>query len=893
LKGRLLFKKYELEYQKWWTDGISAAKSLFKDGDNVTILNFDFKSYYHSISLDLAELTETVAAHFPDVKNDSLHSIFLSIHKAYHQKLHDIGYQTISLNKNKVSLPIGLLSSGILANWYLKDFDELIIKYVPNSYYGRYVDDLMIVIKDSLIKEFNQNEVDSIVSTTGKFSNEQHYIIHHYVSTALSKVFKLKGINSAEEPIYNVNHPLYENLTLQPSKFFIYQFNVDFSPQLLDKFVEEQQKKSSVFQFLSEDDDSIYKELDKISFDGSLDNQGFDNSGLKHIEENKFKLSIYLSKLARGSMVSGSEYDKIEAEKISKYFKGFYLLRNYFFWEKLLCIWLLRSEESKFFGLIEEIKNQIDRLEIAVSEPEIWQTNTQLLSEKIKDGLRNYLDVAIKMCVGLYPDILKSNQLGFINQLTDEDCIDLYRKTFLLRKNFISYPLLQFTKMGSLGAQSLFKKELVDEAINADVRDLSIIASFFPYRVKFYECCLFTFFCHLSWTKNVTTNEDRTYHSFFNNQKLLEEAFDLFCKMNGVRDDEKEEVRKEYFIYSDLNLSLGKVSFPIEIEINPIKIPNSISSQPGTLRVCLVNKFVDLRESILSMQGSPNSDNKRFEDFNKIFDDIKKVKDPDIVIMPEVCLPYHFIPQAVNFSTFNQTGLISGIEHWTLQHLTFNFVFTILPLKVFDDKDAIILVRLKNHYAPEEEKLVRKNNFNVPKPKPYQYDLVLWRGNYFTTYYCFELADLRHRNLFFGLVDVVFAPVWNMDVYYYNSLVESASRDMHCFIVLANTTQFGDSRITRPSNHDRRDKLRIKGGTVKDHKAIVVVSDLEIGKLRDFQCMEAVSLNPNLPDIKSPFKPLPPDFPLIAAKLRRELQLFDVDEDLGSFLARFGINTDY
>ncbi len=116
-----------------------------------------------------------------------------------------------------------------------------------------------------------------------------------------------------------------------------------------------------------------------------------------------------------------------------------------------------------------------------------------------------------------------------------------------------------------------------------------------------------------------------------------------------------------------------------------------------------------------------------------------------------------------------------------------------------------------------------------------------------------------------GLVDVLFAPVWNMDVHYYNSLVESASRDLHCFIVLVNTTQFGDSRITRPSNHDRRDKLRVKGGTVSDHKAIVMVSDLEIDNLRKFQITAETESDVNN-KTKAPFKPLPPDFPIDAAK---------------------------
>ena len=45
-----------------------------------------------------------------------------------------------------VGLPIGLCSSLVLANWYLQGFDAAVLKNVRPAYYGRYVDDILLVV---------------------------------------------------------------------------------------------------------------------------------------------------------------------------------------------------------------------------------------------------------------------------------------------------------------------------------------------------------------------------------------------------------------------------------------------------------------------------------------------------------------------------------------------------------------------------------------------------------------------------------------------------------------------------------------------------------------------------------------------------------------------------
>ena len=168
----------------------------------------------------------------------------------------------------------------------------------------------------------------------------------------------------------------------------------------------------------------------------------------------------------------------------------------------------------------------------------------------------------------------------------------------------------------------------------------------------------------------------------------------------------------------------------------------------------------------------------------------------------------------------------------------FNFVLTCLPINVKGDRDAVPILRLKNHYTPEEEEWIRGKFMVVPKPSPYRYTLFEWRGLYFSTYYCYELADINHRIFFYSMVDLICAPVWNADTHYYSNIIESASRDMHCYLLQVNTSQYGDTRVTRPTDHIRKDKANVKGGTVYDYKVTLLVSDIEIGKLREFQILD-------------------------------------------------------
>lgn len=138
-------------------------------------------------------------------------------------------------------------------------------------------------------------------------------------------------------------------------------------------------------------------------------------------------------------------------------------------------------------------------------------------------------------------------------------------------------------------------------------------------------------------------------------------------------------------------------------------------------------------------------------------------------------------------------------------------------------------------------------------------------------YCCFELASIKDRALFSSYADVVVAVEWNKDINYYSNILESLSRDLHCYCVQVNSSDYGDSRITMPSKTELKDIIKTKGG----NNATVLVGTIDIEKLRNFQFKEY-----NLQKMDKEFKPTPPLFDKEIVKRKIQGKLADFFQDM-------------
>ena len=114
---------------------------------------------------------------------------------------------------------------------------------------------------------------------------------------------------------------------------------------------------------------------------------------------------------------------------------------------------------------------------------------------------------------------------------------------------------------------------------------------------------------------------------------------------------------------------------------------------------------------------------------------------------------------------------------------------------------------------------------------------------------CSELTNIRYRQQFQGYVDSLFVLSWNQDLETFSALVESAALDIHCYTILVNNREFGDSRLRAPYKESYlRDIVRVKGG-LADY---FVLAEIDCHTLRDFQSYKFSK--------SKPFKPFPEGF---------------------------------
>lgn len=92
---------------------------------------------------------------------------------------------------------------------------------------------------------------------------------------------------------------------------------------------------------------------------------------------------------------------------------------------------------------------------------------------------------------------------------------------------------------------------------------------------------------------------------------------------------------------------------------------------------------------------------------------------------------------------------------------------------------------------------------------------------------------------------------WEIQSIYYSNILESLSRDIHCYCVQVNSSDYGDSRITKPSKTEDKDIMRTKGGI----NSTILVDEIDVSQIRDFQLKEY-----NLQAYDKKFKPTPPGF---------------------------------
>lgn len=884
-----LFKPYYKQYQRWRDEGVTVAKNYLDDKQNVLFLNVDIKDYYYSIRLNFRDLDKRLHEDYL-ADFQILNEVFEKIHIKYTNLIKETKYPDNSISNvtsEQTILPIGLASSYVLANWYLHEFDSSVLRDIKPIYYSRYVDDIFIITANPELGDTIKNESRRI-----DFEFQDYYIDSNLESLASDEQFLIKTlypvITLENTPRYlleanrNIGSKIfklqaYENLYIQPSKTLVYFFEHDSSLAMLEKFKRDIEKRSSEFRFLPDEelagngfDDEAYE----LVYDDSLNKV----KTLKDYKENKYGIASHLSKKIFFSLRNGKSNNKEDSRKILKFFSGTTNLEHFSQWERLLTYFIVNDNVNEFIEFTVNTMEQIFKLPLSNQ----FQSYN-LKYSRIAVDLLEHFSIAMEMALALNPIFLKSKQkklqkliAGFTSEFNNSNNRTLksfnnwqrFRLSNMIRHNYVNIPLLNYLEIP-------LKTSLIESdfsRLNLDGIEFGEnLLSFSPRKVKFCEVALME-----SVTRIYKTKREKPYQhsksndvlfSEINAKNYLDYAFEIYYRINywfkSENDVEfKNQLKLEIFKYDEVfNIKENceddeSVLIAHEISVNQKKTLD-------TLTVGLANMKVWEKNYEASMLGKPIVEN-RYLPFAKILNEAEEEK-CDLVVLPELSLPHSNIKTVIEYSWKHQRAIISGIEHWNHNDVIFNFILTILPVDIRGIKDAVPILRLKNHYSPSEEFWINGYRKTVPKAFPSRYQLLRWQGLYFTNYYCFELADIVHRSIFRSKIDFLVASEWNKDINFYSNITEATTRDLHCYFIQVNTSQYGDSRVTHPKRTENKDSLRIKGGL----NTTLLVDKLDIKSLREFQ-FKAYGLQKD----DKRFKPTPANYKHEDAESRQENSSF-------------------
>lgn len=845
-----LFKLYINQYNQWRDKAIQSGLDLLEKNNDVLLIALDFKQCYYRLPVKWEAIVELINNNAP--KNDVEYFLFLTniikkIHSEYFSKTEKYlnkTHKTDAESSIPEGIPVGLPSSRILANWELKGFDAAIINNLRPYYFGRYVDDILIVLhnpKKELMQ--NNNNVPDIIE---EYFIKTNILENRNVEDNKADDNKNGSPNDPTGHFYKVVN--YPNLSIQNSKIILHYYDHQHSWAGLKEFKEELKRNASEFRFLPSEDQ--YKDLVDEAYDIQYDGSIYKFRSVIGINENATKLSHFLYKQQLKNWLGNDSLRNKTIDEIFRFYQGKNIFDYCRLWEKIFTLFIVSQRYREFYRFHRELEKTIQKL---------VYINDGMVSKKLIEDCKVYKKIAISLAIGYMGEkILKektSSQFYFLvkeefgknnDQELEELVIPrnklprLFRESMLLRHQNMFWPLLDYTN---------FSGDLTKFDWSAFPNDLKINNKKFYFRSRFIqldEVLLIDYLRNILALEQESNFEKRNFFQFNEYITTIQSAND-----RNVNDPHS---------YAK-NISSNNINFELEKK-EIIKIFTKIQSlnQPSKgLSVGIVNLIVkeqDIEACYNPIKKTTNRYQRQIELFDLINLGIREPK-CDLMVFPEFSIPFAWLPFMVNQARRNCIGFIFGIEHIIRKPYALNLVATILPYKDENHFTNVYLsLRLKNYYSPKEEHEL--SLFNLRRPNyDFLYEKFSWNGAVFSTYNCYELTDINHRGLFRSEIDLLIAVEYNQDINYFSNIIEAATRDIHCYTIQANTSNYGDSRVISPMVTEKMNIIRVKGGD----NSVLLKTVLDIKALRDFQSRE---YSPS----HNEYKPTPAGYDHIKARNR-------------------------
>jgi hypothetical protein len=891
------FAPYYQPYQKWRSDGLQAIRDELERGKKVVAASLDLRSYYHlldpeSISqdgfLDDLDLLEEGDAGVNESEREFTlqMSRFLGRWSRRAKKFAD-DLQSCSPVSVNGGLVIGLTASRVISNVILHKWDSLIREKVAPIHYGRYVDDMFLVLRDpGTIKcaesfmEFLQERLGSKVLAK--------------VSEGSSGVWKIQLGHKYQKR---------STLELQAGKQKLFILAGQAGCDLLDSIEKEIVDLSSEHRLMPSPDQLEHSTAARVLSAAGSVAEGADSLRradgltirrlswalqLRHVETLARDLPAKAWTKERAAFYQFAHNHVLRPEKI---------FAHYVHLPRLLGFAIRMGEWEEADAIVRRTLQCVEQLEGAVEEggsiaingvdcsagPSLWSELRGSLAWMFMDAAAASYD----------PDRLFSNKPHakesklaklFLDQLihilTFEEWLeiefgldaffeqaplvalaDLSREPYkkLLRSKS-ALPLIRRRKPKNERAllKAMAKTQLVDvDALQEFLkRSSNIRLSGIPAGKRKAEN---VFLPYLFPTRPYTAAEIAELVPACVGFGVIEDISpgQLWARcvraVRGVwvkpallaaQEDGEERVDKPKKVRRRLKIGDGGESQSVLVAIANVKTTESTWAA--------------------SVRGKPELTYERYHRLSDLVNGVLRAKPrPDYFVLPECSLPVEWVDSIANRLLNARISLIAGTEYHQRRHsIRFkkNEIRSSVFLGLTDGRlgypSSVRIWQPKAQPAPGEEQELTETFGKAWRGPDKQ--LKPWKPVYrhndfhFGILVCSELQNTRARVRFQGEVDALIVLSWNQDLETFSSLVESAALDIHAYTVLVNNRLYGDSRVRSPAKERyNRDRARVRGG---ENDYFVVVK-LDVDGLRIFQRRAK-----RWPRKADPFKPVPEGF---------------------------------
>lgn len=881
------FEPYYHPYQRWRSDGLKAIRAELESGRDVVAVSLDLRSFYHQIDPGfLGEegfLKGLVLAGGEALSEEER---ILNREMARFLERWSAGAEAFAKNLNGGSgavtggLVIGLTASRTIANVLLRRWDCLVQQKLTPVHYGRYVDDMFLVLRDPGHLTCMQDLMRFLQQRLGT----RRFMEDGGADSGLWKIYL--GRRYQKDTVIH--------LQAQKQKMFVLKGQAGID--LLDTIEKEIHELSSEYRLMPSPDQLEQTTAAQVLAASGSVAEGADNLRraddltirrlswalqMRHVETLSQDLPKSAWKQQREDFYRFAHDHVLREEKLFDHFN--YLPRLLGFavaldeWQQAETI-VARA----FFALdqLEKATRDGNRIEIngasCMGEASVWGHVRSALAWWFIDAAARYYNPDNMLDKPRSKRVARLAKM-FLEQRSKElhSVEDFLKFEFGVDEFYKKAPLLARCDLGRVPYKSILQrpaaKALVDgkkrpksdRLLEASLRetgllDLDALSDFLSESRK-------SRLQHVEPGKR--SGEQLRPYLFPTRPYTPLEVAELVPWCLGLNRPGKQPPAVQWATFvralrgvwvkptllGEQESSPGKIKKPPVIQIGDDNSDNVL--------VAITNLLTTDEMWAASGSGTPKLTLDRYKRISDLANQAIRVRPrPDYLLLPELSLPREWVHSLG--ARLNQSGinLIAGTEY---RHPDAKSIVSHACLQLIDNRmgfpTPVRIWQEKRQPAPSEEKVLLgrfgKTWASTPSRKKPVYR---HNGFYFGVMVCSELQNSKARVSLQGKIDALMVLAWNQDLDTFSALIESAALDIHAYTVLVNNRKYGDSRVRSPAKESfLRELARVRGG--ENDFCVTVV--LDVKALRAFQ-----SRNKRWPEPSDPYKPVPEGFRLLSGR---------------------------